>query len=78
MPAFRNVTADTLWVVTDRGLEKCEPESVLTVSDAFAEAVYFQTGETGETPIWEAVVAAKTGKKDSPAPTTDPADAPSN
>jgi hypothetical protein len=77
MPAFRNVTADTLWVVTDRGLEKCEPESVLTVSDAFAEAVYFQTGETGEPVIWEAVVAAKTGKKD-PAPTTDPADAPSN
>jgi len=76
MPAFRNVTADTLWVVTDRGLEKCEPESVLTVSEAFAESVYFQTGETGEPVIWEAVAAAKS-KKDT-APTTDPANAPSN
>lgn len=75
MPAFRNVTEETLWVATDRGLEKCDPDSVLTVSDAFAAAVYFQTGETGEPKIWEAVAAAKPSKKD-PAPTTDPADAP--
>ena len=77
MPAYRNITDETLWVATDRGLEKCEPESVLTVSDELAALLYFQTGETGETPIWEAVVTAKTGKKD-PAPTTDPADAPNN
>jgi hypothetical protein len=76
MPAFRNVTDETLWVSTDSGLIKVEPESVLTVSEAFAESVYFQTGETGETPIWEPVAAAKS-KKD-PATTTDPADAPSN
>jgi hypothetical protein len=75
MPQFRNITEDTLWVATDVGLIKVEPESVLTVSDAWAEAVYFQTGETGETPMWEPV-AAKSSKKD-PAPADPPADAPS-
>lgn len=73
---FRNITEDTLWVVTDRGLEKCEPESVLTVSDEFARDVYFQTGDTGETPLFEAVTVSSSKKK-TPA-TDEPAVEPSN
>lgn len=73
MPQFRNITEETLWVVTDTGLVKVEPESVLTVSDEWASLVYFQTGETGETPMWEPVVQTSTKKK-SDQPAAEPSD----
>lgn len=76
MAQFRNITDQVLYVVTDRGMEKCEPDSVLTVSDAFAESHYFQTGETGEPAIFEAV-AASSSKKSKSAP-IEPAVEPSN
>ena len=62
MAQFRNVTDDDLWVATPEGLVKVESDAILTVSDEYAETVYFQTGETGETPLFEAVAAA-TAKK---------------
>lgn len=62
MAQFRNITDDDLWVATPDGLVKVEADSILTVSDEYAASVYFQTGETGETPLFEAV-AATTAKK---------------
>ena len=62
MAQFRNVTDDDLWVATPDGLVKVEADSILTVSDEYAASVYFQTGETGETPLFEAV-AVSTAKK---------------
>lgn len=59
MAKFRNITDETLHVDTDRGLSAVEPDGVLTVSDAFAASRYFQTGETGETPMWAVVVDGK-------------------
>lgn len=67
MPQFRNITEETLWVVTDTGLVKVEPESVLTVSDEWSSLVYFQTGDTGEAPMWELVVTSKKKNTDPPA-----------
>jgi hypothetical protein len=81
MAQFRNVTDDTLWVVTDRGLEKVEADAILTVSDEFAAQVYFQTGETGETALWAAVSAPAAKKVAAPVETSttpDPAAAPTN
>ena len=57
MPQYRNITDETLFVVTERDLVKVEPDSILTVSDDFAKQVYFQTGETGEPKLWAAVAA---------------------
>lgn len=74
MAQFRNITDDVLWVVTERGMEKVEPDAVLTVSDEFAASRYWQTGETGEAAMWEAFVA--TGKKKS-VPADPSADVPS-
>lgn len=68
MAQFRNVTDDDLWVATPEGLVEVKADSILTVSDDYAATVYFQTGETGETPLFEAV-AATTAKKTTPTPT---------
>ena len=62
MAQFRNVTDDDLWVATPEGLVEVKADSILTVSDDYAATVYFQTGETGEAPLFEAV-AASTAKK---------------
>jgi hypothetical protein len=80
MAQFRNVTDDTLWVVTDRGLEKLDADAILTVSDEFAAMVYFQTGDTGETPLWAAVSAPAAKKAAAPVETftPDPAAEPTN
>lgn len=77
MAQYRNITEDTLWVVTDAGMVKVDPESVLTVDDTWAGDMYFQTGDTGETPLFE-VVASTKKKASDPAPSDPPADAPSN
>lgn len=52
MPKYRNLTDEPLSVVTESGLVTVAPDGILTVSQAFADAHYFQTGETGETPLW--------------------------
>lgn len=63
MAQFRNITDETLWVLTDQGAVEVEPDSILTVSDDFATEVYFQVGDHGETPLWESIAAPKTSKK---------------
>ena len=62
MAQFRNISDEDLWVATPEGLVKVEVDSILTVSDDYAATVYFQTGDTGETPLFEAVVTS-TAKK---------------
>ena len=73
MAQFRNISDEDLWVATPEGLVKVEVDSILTVSDEYAAAVYFQIGATGEPALFEAV-AATTAKKTTPTPTA-PADA---
>lgn len=64
MAQFRNVTEETLYTVTPQGLVRVEPDSILTVADDFAESRYWQTGETGESQIWEVVdVSSSRGSK---------------
>ena len=53
---LRNITGQTLWVDDRNGLTKVDPDGVYAV-DA-ADDRYFQTGETGEVPIWEDVTKA--------------------
>ncbi len=55
MPKFRNVTDEPLSVQTETGLVTVAPDAILTVSQAFADSHYMQTGETGETPLWAPV-----------------------
>jgi hypothetical protein len=62
MAQFRNITDDDLWVATPDGLVKVESDAILTVSDEYAASVYFQTGDTGEVALFEAV-ASSTAKK---------------
>lgn len=60
MPQFRNVSGETLWIDLASGrLEKVGAGDVVTISDAFLTDHYIQTGETGETPMWESVGAGK-------------------
>ena len=59
MAKFRNITDETLFVETDHGLSEVAPDGILTVSTAFAASRYFQTGETGETPLWAVVEDGK-------------------
>ena len=74
MAQFRNATDDARWVVTPEGLVKVEADSILTVSDDFAALVYFQTGDTGEDVLWEAVKAPAAKKAAASTPTDSPAD----
>ena len=74
MAQFRNATDETRWVATPEGLVKVEADSILTVSDDFAAAVYFQTGETGEDVLWESVKAPAAKKSAASQPTDPPAD----
>lgn len=53
---LRNISGQTLWVDNQKGLTKVDPDAIFTV-DASDER-YFQTGETGEVPIWEEVTKA--------------------
>jgi hypothetical protein len=73
MAQFRNISGESLFVATDRGLVECENDSILDVSDEFAAQFYFQTGDTGETPLFEAVIAqsARTSKASTPTPVAD-------
>jgi hypothetical protein len=73
MAQFRNISGESLFVATDRGLVECENDSILDVSDEFAATVYFQTGDTGETPLFEAVIAqsARSNKNSTPTPVAD-------
>lgn len=77
MAQYRNITEDTLWAVTDAGMVKVDPESVLTVDDTWAGDMYFQTGDTGETPLFE-VVASTKKKVSDPVPPADPAPSSNN
>jgi hypothetical protein len=72
MAQFRNITDTAVLVITDRGLEKVEADAILTVSDEYAAQVYFQTGETGETPLWAAVSAPAAKKDAAPVETSTP------
>lgn len=74
MAQFRNATDETRWVATPDGLVKVEADSILTVSDDFAASVYFQTGETGEDVLWEAVKVPAAKKAAASTPTDSPAD----
>jgi hypothetical protein len=50
---FRNVSGETLWVDLGTGsLTQIEDGALLTVSAEIAKAYYFQTGATGEVPLW--------------------------
>jgi len=71
MAQFRNISGESLFVATDRGLVECENDSILDVSDEFASTVYFQTGDTGETPLFEAVLAQASRKTSTPTPVAD-------
>ena len=62
MAQFRNITDEDLWVATPEGLLEVKSDSILTVSDEYAASVYFQTGETGETPLFESVVTSSAKK----------------
>jgi hypothetical protein len=53
---LRNVTGQTLWVDDARGLSKVEPDGIYVV--ASDDDRYFQTGMTGEPPIWQEVTKA--------------------
>ena len=74
MAQFRNATDEARWVATPEGLVKVEADSILTVSDDFAALVYFQTGDTGEDVLWEAVKAPAAKKAAASTPTDSPAD----
>lgn len=59
---LRNITGQTLWVDDRNGLSKVEADGIYTVQAG--DDRYFQTGETGEAPIWEEVTkAAKAATK---------------
>lgn len=74
MAQFRNISGDTLWVATDRGLVECDTDTIIDVSDEFASTVYFQTGDTGETALFALVKAdAPKTKTTIPSPEADPA-----
>ena len=50
---FRNVSGETLWVdLGDGRLQKVGDGELLTVSAAFLDGHYMQTGDTGEAPLW--------------------------
>ncbi len=57
MPKYRNITPEPLTVVTETGMVTVQPDAILTVSQDFADAHYFQTGETGEGALWAPVDA---------------------
>jgi hypothetical protein len=62
---YRNVSGETLWVDLGNGrFPKVEPGDILEIP---ASDRYVQTGEHGETPIWEAVAPPATTKKTAPA-----------
>ena len=58
---LRNITGQTLWVDDRGGLSKVEADGIYTVQSG--DERYFQTGETGEAPIWEEVAKAATKKE---------------
>lgn len=63
MPTYRNITEETLFVDLGRGsLVRVDAGEVLVASDAEDAARYFQTGDTGESPLWEPVTTSKTKK----------------
>ena len=59
---LRNISGQSLWVDDRGGLSKVEADGIYKVLDG--DDRYFQTGETGEAPIWEEVTkAAKAATK---------------
>ncbi len=65
MAKYRNVSGDTLWVDLGNGqFPKVGDGEIVDFPDNHDR--YIQTGETGETPLWEAVAAPST-KKSAPA-----------
>lgn len=55
---LRNISGSTLWVDDATGLSKVEADAIYHVADD--DTRYFQTGETGETALWEEVTKAAT------------------
>lgn len=65
MSKYRNISGETLWVDLGNGqFPKVEDGDIVDIPDDPTR--YIQTGETGETPLWEAVAAPST-KKSAPA-----------
>lgn len=59
---YRNISGETLWVdMGDGRLVKVGDGDLLTVPSDYLGDHYMQTGDTGETPLWES--AATTTKK---------------
>ena len=57
MPQYRNVSGDDRFVdIPGRGLVLVEADAIVDIPD---DGRYVQTGETGETPIFELIPAKK-------------------
>ena len=57
MPQYRNVSGDDRFVdIPGRGLVLVEADAVVDIPDV---GQYVQTGDTGETPIFELIQASK-------------------
>ena len=64
MAKYRNISGDALWVDLRNGqLPKVGDGEVVDFPENYD--AYIQTGETGETPLWQAVTT--TTKKSAPA-----------
>lgn len=59
MPQYRNISGEELWVSVDTSLQRIGVGEILTLTDEFCARTYVQTGDTGETPLWEAVSNSK-------------------
>ena len=65
MSKYRNISGETLWVDLGNGqVPRVEDGDIVDIPDDPNR--YVQTGESGETPLWEAVAAPST-KKSAPA-----------
>ena len=65
MSKDRNISGETLWVDLGNGqVPRVEDGDIVDIPDDPNR--YVQTGESGETPLWEAVAAPST-KKSAPA-----------
>ncbi len=62
MPQYRNVSGDTLWVDLGNGqFPKVADGEIVTFPEDHPS--YIQTGETGESPLWQLVAPTKKSAK---------------